>query len=84
MAITFDPDKDARNQRKHGIGLARFAEMEWRVAIDSPRRGERRRVVFGLIDGSLHAAVIVRRDVDVRVISLRRASRRERKVYDHG
>lgn len=83
VAITYDPSKERRNLAKHHISLGRFADMGEQVAVASPRSGEGRYLVFGLIDGILHAAVTVERDADIRVISLRRASRRERKVYDH-
>ena len=43
--------------------------------------GERRLRVLGTIDGKLHAAVITPRGETIRVISLRRANRREERAY---
>jgi uncharacterized DUF497 family protein len=81
VAVTFDPDKEARNLAKHGISLARFADLRDRFAFYSPRAGEARWLALGFLDGVLHAAIYTERGEDERVISLRPASRRERKVY---
>jgi uncharacterized protein len=81
MVAPFDPDKDRRNRAKHHIGLSRFDDMTDRLTVRSPHVAEVRFVVFGRIDGIVHAAVVTPRDQDLRVISLRRASRRERKDY---
>jgi uncharacterized DUF497 family protein len=85
MLIEFDPAKSARNERERGIGFGRFAELELETAISSndTRRdyGERRIRVFGYIDGELHAAVMTPRDDRIRVISLRRANKREERAY---
>jgi uncharacterized DUF497 family protein len=85
MLLEYDPDKSARNVQERGIGFERFAELDWDTAIsvDDSRRdyGERRMRVLGLIDGKLHAAVVTPRDDRIRVISLRRANKREERAY---
>ena len=85
VLLEFDPAKDRQNQRKHGISLARFADMDeatWLSAQDTRREyGEERWVFFGLIDGVLHSAVITFRGDTYRIMSLRHASRRERRLY---
>lgn len=43
--------------------------------------GETRLRVFGMIDSRLHVGVITRRGDVTRVISLRRANRREQRTY---
>ncbi len=43
--------------------------------------GERRFVAFGMIEQRLHCLVFVRREAAVRVISLRKANRREQITY---
>jgi uncharacterized DUF497 family protein len=83
VAITCDPAKDAKNIRERGISLSRFAEMEHVIARPSPRANEARVFSMGLIDGVVHVGVHVTRGRDVHVISLRRASRKERKEYAH-
>ena len=82
--LEFDFAKDAENIRKHGISLARFADMieeSWYVIRDDREYGEDRWIFFGLIDGLLYCAVVTYREDSYRIISLRRASRRERRMY---
>jgi uncharacterized DUF497 family protein len=86
MRLEFDPVKDARNIRERGISFDRFADLDLTtaVAVEDVRTeyGERRVRVFGTIDGRLHAAVVTYRGEKVRVISLRRANRREERRYE--
>ena len=84
MVVTFDPIKDASNVAKHRLSLAQFAEIDLGVAlrVDVERDGEARTVVLGPIAGRLHVAVITMRGSTIRVISLRRANRRERIRYE--
>ena len=83
--IEFDSAKSAKNQRERGIGFERFADMDLETAIslDDTRTdyGERRLRVLGTIDGKLHAAVVTPRGETIRVISLRRANRKEQRAY---
>ena len=85
MLIEFDEAKSVRNRELRGIGFERFADMNsGRLVWFEDRRvdyGERRIRVFGSIDGRLHVAVVTLRSERVRVISLRRANRREEQVY---
>jgi uncharacterized DUF497 family protein len=83
LEIEFDPSKDAANVAKHGVTLARTAELEiLRVVEDERAYGERRYWLFGLIDGAAYCATVTFRNGLIRAISLRRASRNERKRYD--
>jgi hypothetical protein len=43
--------------------------------------GEPRLLVMALLDGRLHAAVVTPRGEDLRVISFRKANRREVRLY---
>jgi uncharacterized DUF497 family protein len=83
--IEFDSAKSAENLRKRGIGFERFAEMdlERAISVEDMRKdyGERRLRVLGYIGRLLHAAVITPRADKIRVISLRRANRREERTY---
>ena len=86
MVLEFDPAKDRQNVRKHGISLARFADMDessWLQARDDrDYGGEVRWIIYGLIKSTLYCAVITYRAETHRIISLRRANRRERKLYE--
>jgi len=83
--IEFDPAKSVENVRTRGIGFERFADMDFdsAISVEDTRRnyGEPRLRVLGFIDGRLHAAVITPRGEKIRVISLRRANRREERAY---
>lgn len=83
--IEFDPAKSADNVRTRGIGFERFADMDLdsAISVEDTRKdyGGQRLRVLGFIDGRLHAAVITPRGEKIRVISLRRANRREERAY---
>jgi uncharacterized protein len=85
MAITFDPAKNAQNIAKRGLPFERVADLDWETAmvIEDTRRdyGEPRLRIMARLDGRLHAAVITPRGEDLRVISFRRANRREVRRY---
>jgi uncharacterized DUF497 family protein len=82
--IEFDPNKDEQNVAKHGVSLARFVDIDVDSAIfaRSAHLQEERYVVVGRIDGRLHVGVITYRGERVRVISLRKANRRELRKYE--
>jgi uncharacterized DUF497 family protein len=85
VSIAFDPDKEARNIRKHGISLARAEEIDMAEVIvhedDRFDYGETRYIAFGEIDDTLHCLIFTFRGSNVRAISLRRANRRENRRY---
>jgi uncharacterized protein len=85
MAITFDPAKSARNIAERGLSFERVADLEWDTAVitEDTRRdyGEPRLRVMAGLNGRLHAAVVTPRGEDLRVISFRRANRREVRRY---
>jgi uncharacterized DUF497 family protein len=86
MKLEFDPDKAAGNQRKHRVSFA-HAEQALRdpaaVTIEDPdSNGEQRFVTLGMDAlGRILVAVHTQRGERTRLISARKASRRERSVY---
>jgi uncharacterized protein len=76
----FDPAKDAINQAKHGISLARWVDMEIRAVVPFDY-GEPRYRAFGFIDGLAYCLVFTTRNERYRPISLRRAHAKEMKRY---
>ena len=84
--ITFDALKSEANARQRGLpfSLAKD-EFDWSTAqvIEDTRRnyGERRYRAIGYIGDRLHAVVYSPRDGALRVISLRKANRREERRY---
>lgn len=81
MEIEFDPDKNAKNQAKHGLGFERVQECEWHHAIYHVQQGEfledRYKAVLPL-DGMPHVVVFTYRHGVMRVLSFRPANRKER------
>ncbi|RAM62758.1 phage protein [Herbaspirillum rubrisubalbicans] len=85
MEITFDPNKDAVNKFKHGVSLAEAAAIEWDTALvsidDRFDYGELREVAIAYIGLLLYVVVFVERHDVLRIISLRRATKREIERY---
>lgn len=85
-ALEFDPLKDRRNQAKHGLSLALARDFAWDAAKIEPdaRRdyGEPRYRAIGFIGARVHVVIFTLRGEVVRVIGLRKANRRERKVHE--
>ena len=77
----FDPAKDAVNRAKHGVPLVLaevlFSGPYMAVADDRFDYGEARHVAFGRIQGRMFACVYVDRWAERRVISLRKANKKE-------
>ncbi len=86
MRITFDPAKNEKNIAERGLSFALAEELEWdtALAVEDTRRdyGETRLRVLALLNGRLHAVVVTPRHGELRVISFRKASRKEEKLYE--
>lgn len=89
-ARVYDWDEDKRwlNIRNHGIDFAAVYDFEWDTAVtlidDREDYGEMREVAIGFIGDVLHVLVYTERDQQIRVISLRKANRQERRRYGQG
>ena len=85
MKIGYDPYKNKSNQAKHGVDLAAAEGLEWDTAMTWPdaRRnyGEERQCGIGYIGLTLYFVAFVDRDKTRRIISLRKANRKEMKRY---
>jgi uncharacterized protein len=85
MHIEFDPVKDVSNQAKHGVSLAFAEELEWGSAlvwVDTRfEYGEVRMIALAPKTNVLYYVAFVDRERARRIISLRRANRREVKHY---
>lgn len=78
MEIEFDPAKDRANVAKHGISLARAADLELLAYVFDGRYAEPRFRLYGYIDGEAVCVAGTHRSDRVRVISLRRAHAKEK------
>jgi uncharacterized DUF497 family protein len=85
VQIDFDPQKDGRNVAKHGVSLALAADLDWDAALvwvdDCFEYGESRLIALAPKTGILYFVAFADRGRIRRVISLRRANRREVKHY---
>jgi uncharacterized protein len=85
MQIEFDPAKDASNQAKHGVSLALATELNWDVALvwvgTRYEYDELRMIALAPEFNVLYYVAFVDREEVRRIISLRRANRREVKHY---
>ena len=85
MRYTFDPAKDAANLLKHGLSLADaplvFGASD-KLTLESPRDSETRQMDIALVQvADVVLVYVLRMPDEVRAISLRRASKQERKLY---
>ena len=83
MHIAFNPEKDAINRAKHGVSLALAKQFDWltgRVQRARTVGGEQRWKLIVLFKGVVYAVIFTRRDDVYWIISLRHASRNERRA----
>lgn len=85
MEFEWDDDKDAANRAKHGIGLAKAAHLDWDTAqeeLDTRKNyGEPRSIAYAYLGNRLYVCVYTLRGRARRIISLRKANRREGNAY---
>lgn len=84
--IDFDPRKSERNAELRGLPFDRAADFDWEdaVVVADARRdyGESRLIATGDLDGRLHVLCFLRIAGGIRVISLRKANKREVLEYE--
>lgn len=84
MYIAFDSKKDAINQRKHGLSLALAHRFDWLAGQVTPAEtvaGELRWKMVIDLEDIVYAVIFTRRADVLWIISVRRASRKERRNY---
>jgi uncharacterized protein len=86
MQYDWDDNKRAANLAKHGVDFSEAEGFKWQTAIESPDNridyGEDRWVALGYIGNCLYILIYTRRCDFIRIISLRRANKREREYYE--
>lgn len=86
MKITFDPSKNALNISERQLSFTRAAEFKWDSAAfkEDVRKNypERRYVAIGYLDERLHVMCFSETDLGIRVISFRKANKREELDYE--
>ncbi len=85
MRFEFDPEKSAKNKKKHGIDFEE-AQALWDGAVmEFPvfTTDEPRWLVVGKIQDVHWSAIITRRkENSIRIISVRRSRKEEKKLYE--
>ena len=85
VKFEFDPDKNQHNIVRRGFGFDLVSRFDFDdvLEVEQVVDGEWRNFALGYIDGRLYALVYTLRGGDVvRVISLRKANKREVKRYE--
>lgn len=88
MRFEWDPDKDAANQRKHGIGFEEASELfssgvDFLEIYDQAHSdAEDRFIAIGPISRGLVVVIWTERDADtIRIVSARKATKREAELF---
>jgi len=89
MDFEWDAQKNETNTRRHGLSFDRAARVfldPFRAFMIDDREayGEERLTMYGQVEGILLAVTYTMRGNAVRIISARKATRRERKRYEDG
>lgn len=85
MEFEWDPQKSEINARKHGIPFesARNLWMDTeRIEIQAPHPIEDRYIVIAKSDNKLWTAIYTYRGSAIRIISVRRARKKEQALYE--
>lgn len=86
MEITYDPAKNEKNIRERGLSFDGAAGFRWvDASVDEDTRKaypERRFVAVGYLDNRLHVLCFAETELGIRVISFRKANKREARDHD--
>jgi uncharacterized DUF497 family protein len=85
MVFEFDRKKSDLNLQKHGIDFV-SAQKLWKnkiVQLKVTEFPEERYLNFGVLDGKHWTAVITYRGTNIRIISVRRAAKKEAEYYEN-
>jgi uncharacterized protein len=85
IVFEWDEAKRRANIAKHGIDFTLMALFEWGTAMIIPddRHDEKRSIAIGMLQDRVHVAAITYRESKVRIISLRKANRREQRRFEN-
>lgn len=86
MELSYDAAKSERNIAERGLSFERAAEFDFETAlfVEDARRdyGEVRWQALGFLDGRLHMLVFAETGTGIRIISFRKANKREVKRHE--
>ena len=85
MEFEFDNEKSSRNKQKHGIDFFE-AQSLWDdpdyIIVPAKTIDETRFLIIGKFGSNHWSAVITYRNEKIRIISVRRARKEEREIYE--
>ena len=85
IQFEWDDKKSSSNKIKHGIAFDKAKDL-WndsnRVEIETSYPIEERAILIGKVKNKLWTAIFTQREDTIRIISVRRARKRETKLYD--
>jgi uncharacterized DUF497 family protein len=86
VEITYDPAKNEKNIRERGLSFDRAVEFDFKTAEIDPvfRNEEVRYLAKGTLNGRLHVLCFKHVQGGIRVISFRKANKREVRRYEEG
>ncbi len=86
MKYEWDESKREINRLKHDIDFPAILDFEWDTAFevqdDRKEYQEKRWIALGRIKSRLHVLIYVIRSNSIRIISLRKANKREIQYYE--
>jgi uncharacterized protein len=86
MIYEWDESKLLLNLANHKVHFSMAEDFDWETAAIKPDNrkdyGEERFIAYGYINGRLYCLIFTNRFDKVRIISLRKANRREIIIYD--
>lgn len=86
MEITYDLAKNAKNIVERNLPFSRVADFQWNTASfrEDERKAypERRFIAIGYLEDRLHVLCFSETESGIRVISFRKANKREEKAYE--
>ena len=86
MKIDYDSVKNQANIGKHGLDFEDVAYLDWDTGVfdidDRKIYGETRFVAYLVREGRLYVVCFTMRDSCLRIISFRKANKREEKYYE--
>ena len=86
MQIDYEPAKNEKNIRERGLSFDQVTGFRWfDAAVDEDTRqiySERRFIAVGYLDNRLHVLCFAETELGIRVISFRKANKREAKNHD--
>ncbi|MGF7433626.1 BrnT family toxin [Pasteurella bettyae] len=86
MLITYDINKSQRNIKLRDLSFEKTKEFDWDTALiwqdERFQYLEIRFIALGYLDERLHSICFTPRDDSIRIISFRKANKREQRKYE--